>query len=74
MAKAREEIEETGTKLREKAEDTGRQLRAVYDATRDKAIQQKDSAERTIHEHPFITTATAFGAGMIVAGLLNRRR
>lgn len=49
------------------------EARAAYDSAMAQGQQMRASTEDQIRAHPLAATGLAFAAGMILAGLLNRR-
>lgn len=67
------EDEDTVTILKNKMEDAGEQAHEFYDRMKTQSAEQKEKAKTTIRQHPFLSTAAAFGAGMLVTALFSRR-
>jgi ElaB/YqjD/DUF883 family membrane-anchored ribosome-binding protein len=49
------------------------ELKGAFDGARDKSRKSVETVEQTIEEKPFLSLLTAFGVGVLLAKLLDRR-
>ena len=45
----------------------------IYGRVRDKAVEKAKAVDETVHEHPYHAMGIAFGVGVLIGVLVNRR-
>ncbi len=71
--KGRAAAAEAGHTLKERASEQAEHLKHAWEVTRDRSRQGIERTEQTIHDHPWTSIAIAFGVGLVIGKLLDRR-
>lgn len=65
--------QEAGTKLARKLEDVKKHMGDVESVVKEKALEGARQTDRLVREHPYESIGVAFGVGLLIGILINRK-
>jgi ElaB/YqjD/DUF883 family membrane-anchored ribosome-binding protein len=71
--KAKRTAEDVTDNMREMSEEAQNRLSEIWDVSRERAADYAKATDQKIRENPYQTIGIAFGVGLLIGVLINRR-